>query len=56
MEPITGVESHGVFQGDQPDYRRTALDAGAVGHGLKDNLADLYLLVATKQLLTSLKV
>ena len=45
------VSSH-----DQPDYRRAALEAGAVGYVLKDNLSELYLLVATKRLLTSLKV
>jgi DNA-binding NarL/FixJ family response regulator len=37
---------------DQPDYRRAALDAGASGYVAKNNLADLYLLVATKRLLT----
>jgi len=41
---------------DQPDYRRAALEAGAVGYVMKDNLSELYLLVATKRLLTSLKV
>jgi len=45
------VSSH-----DQPDYRRAALEAGAVGYVMKDNLSELYLLVATKRLLTSLKV
>jgi DNA-binding NarL/FixJ family response regulator len=45
------VSSH-----DQPNYRRAALEAGAVGYVMKDNLSELYLLVATKRLLTSLKV
>jgi DNA-binding NarL/FixJ family response regulator len=45
------VSSH-----DQPDYRRTAREAGAIGYVMKDNLSELYLLVATKRLLTSLKV
>jgi len=45
------VSSH-----DQPDYRRAALEAGAAGYVMKDNLSELYLLVATKRLLTSLKV
>jgi DNA-binding NarL/FixJ family response regulator len=45
------VSSH-----DQPDYRRTAREAGAVGYVMKENLSELYLLVATKRLLTSLKV
>jgi len=45
------VSSH-----DQPDYRRTAQEAGAVGYVTKDNLSELYLLIATKRLLTSLKV
>jgi DNA-binding NarL/FixJ family response regulator len=48
---IIFVSSH-----DQPDYRRAALEAGAVGYVLKDNLAELYLFIATKRLLTSLKV
>jgi len=45
------VSSH-----DQPDYRRAAQEAGAVGYVMKDNLSELYLLVATKRLLTSMKV
>ena len=43
---VVCVTSH-----DQPDYRRAAFDAGAAGYVAKDNLADLYLLVATKRLL-----
>ncbi len=42
---VVCVTSH-----DQPDYRRAALDAGASGYVAKDNLSDLYLLVATKRL------
>jgi len=45
------VSSH-----DQPDYRRAAHEAGAIGYVMKDNLSELYLFVATKRLLTSLKV
>jgi two-component system, NarL family, nitrate/nitrite response regulator NarL len=45
------VSSH-----EQSDYRRMAQEAGAVGYVTKDNLSELYLLVATKRLLTSLKV
>jgi len=45
------VSSH-----DQPGYRRAAQEAGAVGYVMKDNLSELYLLVATKRLLTSMKV
>jgi DNA-binding NarL/FixJ family response regulator len=45
------VSSHG-----QPDYRRAALEAGAVGYVMKENLSDLYLFVATKRLITSLKI
>ena len=41
---------------DQPDYRRAAYDAGASGFVMKDNLADLYLLVATKRLLSRLQL
>jgi DNA-binding NarL/FixJ family response regulator len=40
---------------DQPGYRRAAQEAGAVGYVMKENLPELYLLVATKRLLTSLK-
>ena len=35
---------------DQPDFRRAAYEAGAVGFVVKDNLADLYLLIATRRL------
>jgi DNA-binding NarL/FixJ family response regulator len=45
------VSSH-----DQSDYRRAAQEVGAVGYVMKDNLSELYLLVATKRLLTSLKI
>ena len=45
------VSSH-----DQPDYRRAAQEAGAVGYVMKENLSELYLFVATKRLVTSLKV
>ena len=45
------VSSHG-----QPDYRRLAYEAGAAGYVTKENLSELYLYVATKRLLTSLKV
>lgn len=48
---VVFVSSH-----DQPDYRRAALDAGAVGYVLKENLPELYLFVATKRLVTSLRV
>ncbi len=41
---------------DLPDYRRAAYEAGASGFVLKDNLSDLYLLVATKRLLANLQV
>lgn len=37
---------------DQPDYRRRAFEAGASGYVARENLSDLYLLVATKRLLT----
>jgi len=46
---IICVTSH-----DQPDYRQAAFDAGASGFVVKDNLSDLYLLVATKRLLSRL--
>ena len=52
--PLTRVIC--VTSHDQPDYRRAAYEAGASGFVLKDNLSDLYLLVATKRLLTSLNV
>jgi len=42
------VSSH-----DQPDYRRTAREAGAVGYVMKEHLSELYLFVATKRLRTS---
>jgi DNA-binding NarL/FixJ family response regulator len=45
------VSSH-----DQPNYRQTAQEAGAMGYVMKENLSELYLLVATKRLLTGLKV
>lgn len=41
---------------DQPDYRKAAQEAGAAGYVMKENLSELYLFVATKRLLTSLKV
>ena len=41
---------------DLPDYRRAAFEAGAAGFVLKDNLSDLYILVATKRLITNLQV
>ncbi len=44
---VVCVTSH-----DQPDYRRAAVDARASGYLAKENLSDLYLLVATKRLLT----
>jgi two-component system response regulator DesR len=44
---IVCVTSH-----DMPDYRIAALDAGASGFVAKENLSDLYLLVATKRLHT----
>jgi len=44
---IICVTSH-----DQPDFRRAAYEAGAVGFVVKDNLADLYLLIATRRLST----
>jgi two-component system response regulator DesR len=47
---VVCVTSH-----DQPDYRRAAFDAGASGYVAKENLSDLYLLVATKRLLTRSK-
>ncbi len=45
------VSSH-----DLPDYRRAALDAGASGYVVKDDLSDLYLLVATKRLQSGLQI
>jgi len=44
---VVCVTSH-----DQPDYRLAAFEAGASGYVAKENLSDLYLLVATKRLLT----
>lgn len=41
---------------DLPDYRRAAFEAGAAGFVVKDNLNDLYLLVATKRLLSGLQL
>lgn len=41
---------------DQPDYRRAAQEAGAVGYVMKENLSDLYLFVATKRLRNSLRI
>jgi DNA-binding NarL/FixJ family response regulator len=43
---VVCVTSH-----DQDDFRRAAFEAGAAGYVAKDNLADLYLLVATKRLI-----
>ena len=43
---VVCVSSH-----DQADLRRAAFEAGAAGYVPKENLADLYLLVATKRLL-----
>lgn len=43
------VSSH-----DQPDYRRAAREAGAAGYVMKENLSELYLLIAAKRLLSSL--
>jgi two-component system response regulator DesR len=48
---VVMVTSH-----DLPDYRRAAFDAGATGFVVKDNLTDLYLLVATKRLLSRLQL
>jgi DNA-binding NarL/FixJ family response regulator len=48
---IIFVSSH-----DQPDYRRAAREAGAAGYVMKENLSELYLFVATKRLVRSLKV
>lgn len=45
------VSSH-----DLPEYRRAAIEAGGAGYVMKENLSELYLFVATKRLLTSLKV
>lgn len=41
---------------DGGDCRKAAYESGASGFVLKDNLADLYLLVATKRLITNLAV
>lgn len=43
---VVCVSSH-----DHADLRRAAFEAGAAGYVPKENLADLYLLVATKRLL-----
>ena len=40
---------------DLPDYRRAAFEAGVAGFVLKDDLSDLYLLVATKRLIANLQ-
>ena len=48
---VVVVASH-----DLPDYRRAAYTAGASGFVVKDNLSDLYLLVATKRLLLRLQL
>ena len=45
------VSSH-----DLPDFRQAAQEAGAIGYVMKENLSELYTFVATKRLLTSLKV
>ena len=45
------VSSH-----DHPEYRKAAREVGAVGYVLKENLSDLYLFVAAKRLVSSLKV
>ncbi len=52
--PVTRVIC--VTSHDQVDYRRAAYEAGASGFVLKDNLSDLYLLVATKRLLANMQV
>ncbi len=46
---VVFVSSH-----DLPDYRRAAFDAGATDYVVKDNLTDLYLLIATKRFLSRL--
>lgn len=43
---VVCVTSH-----DHADLRRAAFEAGAAGYVAKENLSDLYLLVATKRLL-----
>jgi DNA-binding NarL/FixJ family response regulator len=48
---VVFVTSH-----DLPDYRRAAFDAGASDFVVKDNLTDLYLLIATKRLLSRLQL
>ena len=45
------VSSH-----DQPDFRRAAREAGAVGYVLKENLSELFMFVSAKRLLASLQV
>jgi len=45
------VSSH-----ELPDFRRAAQEAGAIGYVMKENLSELYTFVATKRLLSSLKV
>jgi DNA-binding NarL/FixJ family response regulator len=48
---VVFVSSH-----DQPDFRRAAREAGAAGFVTKDNLSELYFIVAAKRLAQSLKV
>lgn len=48
---VVCVTSH-----DLPEYRRAALESGASGYVVKDNLTDLYLLVATKRLLSGMRL
>jgi len=45
------VSSH-----DDSNYRRAAREAGAVGYVLKEDLSELYLFIAAKRLVSSLKV
>ena len=54
QNPLTRVIC--VTSHDLPDYRRAAYEAGASGFVLKDNLSDLFLLVATKRLMTAIKI
>ena len=39
---------------DRAELRKAANEAGAAGYFIKDNMADLYLMVATKRLLSRL--
>jgi two-component system response regulator DesR len=41
---------------DLPEYRRAAKDAGAAGFVIKEDLSELYVLVAATRLANSLKV